>query len=45
MSAEHEMSKIASELRRIRLALERLSPPPPEVAKATRAKPRTVWTL
>lgn len=30
MSAEHSLSMIASELRRIRLALERISPPPPK---------------
>lgn len=35
MSAEQSLSSIASELRRIRLALERISPPPPREPKAT----------
>lgn len=33
MSAEQSLSSIASELRKIRLALERMSPPPPRKPK------------
>jgi hypothetical protein len=45
MTAEHELGRIASELKRIRLALERLAPPPPEEDKTRKAAPRRVWCL
>lgn len=42
MSAEQSLSSIATELRRIRLALERMSPPPPKDDKPRKTRGRAV---
>lgn len=46
MSTEYELGRIASELKKIRLALERLSPPPPKDEKEESVyEKRSVWVL